>query len=139
MAATVQPALDASAHWSAIKALLADTVGDDVYDYGKVPGADGNPGTLPTAFVMLSVDRRFIPSGWLSGRTSATGWRVFCHHVGNTAPNARTVGNWVTAALNEARITVDGIASTPITHETTDPVAVDDGMFSGQSTWTYAL
>ena len=137
MTTTIQPMLDASAHWDAIKALLTATVGANVYDFGKVPGADGNKGTLPTTYVLLTVERRYAAPN--NGRSAVTGWRVSCRFVGTTSPNARDVGNWVTAALNEARLTIGGTQSTPITHESTTAVESDDGRFSGLSNWTYAL
>lgn len=138
MTTTIQPTLDASAHWDAIKALLtASPLGDHAYDFGKVPGADGNSGTLPTTYVLLTVERRYAAPN--NGRSAVTGWRVSCRFVGTTSPNARAVGNWVTAALNEARVTVGGVQSTPITHESTNSVEPDDGMYSGLSQWIYAL
>lgn len=138
MTFTIAPALDASAHWGAIKALLTPTVGANIFDYGKVPGADGNSGTLPTTYVLLTVERRHVDPT-TAGRSAVTGWRVSCRFVGNSTPNARAVGNWVTAALNEQRLTVGGLTSTPITHESTTAVESDDGMYSGLSQWTYAL
>lgn len=137
MTVEIQPTFDASAQWDAVKALLTTTAGDDVYDYGEVPGADGNQGKLPTAFVVFSMARRYVPAS--GGRTSVTGWRISCRFVGTTVPNARLVGTWITAALNEATVTVGGATSTPITHESTTAVAKDEDRFSGVSTWTYAI
>lgn len=138
MATTIAPALDASAHWNAIKALLTPTVGANVFDYGKVPGADGNSGVLPATYVLLTVERRYVEPQ-TAGRSGVTGWRVSCRFVGNTTPNARAAGNWVTAALNEVRIALGSVSSTPITHESTTAVESDDGMYSGLSQWTYAI
>jgi hypothetical protein len=131
--------LDASTHWDAVKALLsASPAGNDVYDYGDVPGeSSGNPGDLPEAFVVLSVSRRYAPPN--NGRSAASGWRISCRHVAKTAADARLIGTWVTDALNEVRLSLEGVASTPITHESTTAVEPDDGMFSGLSQWTYAL
>jgi len=132
-------ALDATAHWNAVKALITATdVGENVYDYGKVPGADGNPGQVPTYYVLLTVERRFVQPD-RGGRAGVTGWRITARYVSTSSQNARLVGNWVTSALDGTRVTVDGIQGTSITHESTNAVQPDDGMFSGLSQWTYAL
>lgn len=134
----VAATLDATAQWEAVKGLLTTSpLGADVYDYGEVPGADGAAGDLPAAFVLLTVERRYVPPN--NGRSAVTGWRITTRHTGSTPANARLVGSWVTTALNEVRLTVDGVQSTPITHESTTAVEKDDGMFSGLSSWTYAL
>jgi hypothetical protein len=73
-------------HWDALAALLRETdLGSDVYDYGKVPGADGNEGTIPTVFAVLSIERRYVEPNKASG-TGRTGWRVSVRYVGTTHP-----------------------------------------------------
>lgn len=131
--------------WDAIAALLKATpLGQDVYEYGGVPGETGNPGVLPAQFVLLSVERRYVEPRQAGG-TSVTGWRASIRYVGSiTASNARLLGEWVRQAFETSpgrgkRITVDGVTSTPIAHETTSSVEPDDGMYSGLSSWTLAL
>jgi len=135
---------DEQAQWDALKALLtAGEIGDHVYDFGRVPGEKDVPGDTPDAFVLLSVERRYVAPN-RAGGTDRTGWRVSCRFVDTSAANARLVGGWVRAALESTpgrgrRITVNGVTSTPITHETTSAVEADDGRYSGLSQWTYAL
>lgn len=130
--------------WDALKALLVATnLGADVYDYGKVPGADGNAGSLPDVYALLSVERRYVEPRQAGG-TSVTGWRASVRYVGTSAHNARVIGGWVRDAFEVSpgrgkKVTVGGIESTPITHETTSSVEPDDGRYSGLSQWTLAL
>lgn len=130
--------------WNAMKALLtASPLGDDVYAYGEVPGETGNDGVLPDAFVLLSLQRRYVEPRE-AGRTTITGWRASVRYVDTTAVNARRVGGWVSTAFETRpgygrRITVNGVESTPITHESTTDVSPDDGRYSGLSHWTFAL
>jgi hypothetical protein len=131
-------------HWDALAALLkASNLGDDVYDYGQVPGADGNDGVMPTAFVLLHIDRRYVPPT-RAGGTDRTGYRASVRFVGTTAHNARVIGGWVNDAFEVTpgrgkRITVGGVDSTPLTHESTTAVESDDGRYSGLVAYTYAL
>lgn len=129
--------------WSALKALLVTSpLGDDVYDYGEVPGVDGNPGQTPEAYTLLSIERRHVPTN--NGRTSVTGWRSSIRYVATTAEDARLVGGWVRAAFEISpgrgrRLSVSGATSTPITHESTIAVTPDGDRYSGLSQWTLAL
>jgi hypothetical protein len=64
--------------------------------------------------------------------------------VADTAFNARIVGGWVRDGLESTpgrgkRITVDGVESTPLTHESTTAVEKDEDRFSGLVTYTLAL
>lgn len=130
--------------WNAAKALLAETPLDsDVYDYGKVSGEPGNGSKLPNAFALLSVERRYVLPN-RQGGTAVTGWRVSVRFVGTTAANARRIGGWVRDAFESTpgrgkRLTVLGVESTPVTHESTTAVEPDDGRYSGLSQWTFAL
>jgi hypothetical protein len=130
--------------WSALRDLLTYTsLGDNVYDYGKVPGQSGNPGELPTKFALLSVARRYVPPN-RSGGTTVTGYRASVRFVGSSPVNARIIGGWVREAFESQpgrgkRITLAGVKSTVITHETTTEVEPDDGMYSGVTTYTLAL
>lgn len=130
--------------WDALQALVATSpLGADLYDYGKVPGADGNLGDMPEAFALLSIARRFAPPT-RNGGTDRTGYRASFRYVGTNPRNARLVGEWIRAALETTpgrgkRITVGGVDSTPLTHESTTAVEKDDGLYSGQVVYTYAL
>lgn len=130
--------------WEALRALLtASDLGEDVYDYGKVPGESGVGGQLPGTFAVLSVERRYVPPTQ-SGGTNVTGWRASVRYVSTTATNARRVGGWVRGAFETSpgrgsRLVVEGVRSTAITHEVTTAVAPDEGRFSGLQQYTFAL
>lgn len=129
--------LDEREHASALKALLSAPLNGHVYDYGKVPGADGNAGSLPNIFALLGLERRYVEP-MKAGRTQRSGWRLTVRYIGRTVDEARWAAAKVAEAL-EDRVVVDGAVSTPITHETTQAIALDDGRFAGWASWTYAL
>jgi hypothetical protein len=137
--------LDEREHIAVLTPMIEATVGPDpdtakdrVYEYGKVPGADGNDGVLPRIYVLISIGRRFAPPN--KGDTTArSGWRVSLRYVGHTVDEARWAGSRIAAALDRQRINVAGLDSTAITHESTTPVKPDAGLFSGLVSYTYAL
>jgi hypothetical protein len=131
--------LDERAHRDVIAPLLTATLGANrVCDYGGVPGADNNPGTVPDLFALPAFERRYVEP-YHAGRATRSGWRLTVRYVGRTVDEARWAALKVATALNEVRVTIGGIESTPITHESTQAIAPDDGRFSGWSVWTYAL
>lgn len=138
--------LDERKHVAAIKTVLEAALGNEpgtvppvgrVYDYGTVPGADGNAGTLPNIFTLLGLERRYVEPD-RAGRTSRSGWRLTVRYVGRTVDEARWAAAKVAAAL-ETRLVVDGVTSTPLTHESTQAIALDEGRFSGWAAFTYVL
>ena len=130
--------LDERKHVEAIKAALTAALGANrVFDYGTVPGTDGNAGTLPPIFLLLGLERRYVEPT-RAGRTTRSGWRLTVRYVGRTVDEARWAAAKVAEAL-ETRLVVDGVTSTPVTHESTQAIALDDGRFSGWSAFTYAL
>lgn len=131
--------IDERPHAAALEAALTATVGAGrIFDYGMVPGADGNAGTLPPIYVLLSIARRYVQPT-TAGRSAVTGWRVSCRYVGRTVAEARWAQMQVATALNEVRLSIGGATTTPITHESTTAIEPDDGMQSGLSSWTYAI
>jgi hypothetical protein len=131
--------LDERAHRDVIAPLLTATLGANrVYDYGRVPGANNNSGTVPDIFALLGFERRYVEP-YHAGRATRSGWRLTVRYVGRTVDEARWAALKVATALNEVRVTIGGIESTPITHESTQAIAPDDGRFSGWSAWIYAL
>ena len=132
------PVLDERIHRDALVSLLAAEVGDIVYDYGQVPGADGVTGTLPNIFCLLGLERRYADPT-RSGMASRSGWRLTVRYVGRTVKEARWAGYHVAAALDGARLTVGDHVSTPVRHETTQAIALDDGRFAGWASYTYSL
>ena len=131
--------------WDALKALLSATdLGEHVYDIDMVPSTNGVPGTLPESFAVLHVERRYVPPT-TAGRTTINGYRAAVSFIGRSVHNARVIGSWVRDAFEDEPgsgrvITVGGIESTPITHESSTAVAKDDdARWSGSSLWTLAL
>ncbi len=139
-------ALDEREHIAVLAGLLNAALGPDpanengprCFDYGKVPGADGNKGTLPPIYTLVSLERRYAEPT-RGGRQPVTGWRLSVRYVGRTVDEARWAAVKVTDAINEARIEVEDIKSTPITHEATQSIRPEDGRQTGMSQWTYAL
>lgn len=132
--------LDSRPHAVAVKAAVTASLAPSwtTYDYGKVPGSDGNAGTLPSIYTIASVERRFNPNLRLSANASTGGWRITVRSVGRTVDECRWAMNKVSLALNEARLTVDGRPTSPIQFESEQNPTLDDGRFSALSVWTYA-
>lgn len=137
---TSAPAVDERAHRDVIKAaLLTKFPNPVVFDFGTVPGLDGNAGSTPRIHALLAIERRYVEPR-RAGLTGLSGWRVSVRGVGRTPDEARQALLWATAALEENRLTVADVVSTPLAHEsTTNPERDDDGWFSGLASWTYAL
>lgn len=131
--------LDSRPHIAAIRAAIKAEIGpNNVYEYGQVPGADGNAGTLPNIFVLVAIERRYNPTLNLAAKAGATGWRVSARAVGRTVDEARWALFKVATALNEQRLTIEGRATTPLQFESDRTPEKDDGRFSGVAMYTYA-
>lgn len=136
--------LDSRPHAKAIREAVSEALGpSDAYDYGKVPGADGNDGRLPDIYALVSVERRFNPTLRLSGQSGVIGWRAAVRVVGRTPDETRWALMFVASALNEARLAIlteDGPKSTtPIQFESEQAPEKDDSRYSALSLWTYSL
>ena len=110
-----------------------------VYDYGQVPGADGNAGTLPDIYALLSVERRGNPQVRASARTTRTGWRFTVRVVGRTVNEARWALAKVAAAVNENQLNVGTDTTTPIQFERDQAPELDEGRYTALSSWTLAI
>lgn len=132
------PGLDERLHHAAVSALLLEVLNQHVYDYGQVPGADGNEGDMPDVYVVMAVERRTAPTG-PGGFAQVSGWRIYLRGVGTTVAEARWAIAKATAALEGACLAIAGIESTPIAHETSTAVRPDDGRQSGLVEFVYAL
>lgn len=132
--------IDSRPHASAVKAAVTSSLAPSwtAYDYGKVPGSDGNSGTLPSIYALVSVERRFNSNLRLSAQASQTGWRITVRSAGRTIDETRWAMNRAAVALNEARLTVEGRATSPIQFEVEQSPELDGGRYSGLSSWTYA-
>lgn len=139
--------LDERPHFAAAKARIAAVhaeLGAKVFRFGDVPGAlrpDGsrNPGETPATYVALQVERMYLPTNKNARHSTVSGWRVSARLVGTDSDEAGWVGDKVTKAFENARLTIAGARSTPLQHDVSDPVDRDDGMFSGFVAYTYTI
>ena len=120
-------------------AIEAQLGGWQVYDYGQVPGADGNTGTLPNIYALLAVERRGNPQVRASARTTRTGWRFTVRVVGRTVNEARWALAKVAGAVNEAILVVGDEQTTPIQFERDQAPELDEGRYTALSSWTLAI
>ncbi|GHJ59134.1 hypothetical protein NOK12_16520 [Nocardioides sp. OK12] len=131
---------DSRPHVVAIKAALEVALGADrVYDYGKVPGADNNPGTLPHIYVLPAVERRTGALRRAGAYAKSSGWRVSVRAVGRTPDECRWALSRISLALDEARLTIGGDLTTPIQYESGQAPEPDDGKFSALEIYTYVV
>lgn len=126
-----------STHLVAVMATLT-AAGAVPYDIGKVPGTNGNSGAVPQWYTEVSVMRRFGGNPRSTSESGVQGYRITTRTVGNSAANARNTRLKQHAALEEVVLTVDGEPTTPIKFEGAEPIAPDEGMYSGLTTWTYS-
>lgn len=105
------------------------------YDVDKVPTP------RPGEYVLVEVSRRFGGNLKAGGSMDVTGYRIVVRGISRTSvANVRTSLETCRAALEFVRLTVGTEQSTPVQFETEgDPVRYDDGWFSGDHAYTYAL
>ena len=136
------PVLDVRAHFDAVKAAIAAVnaqLGNDTYDFGEVPGLDGNDGTAPRIHALLQVERIYLPSTHGGRRATRSSWRASARYVGTTVDEATWALKHISTALDSRRLVVEGFTSTPLQHDVTDAIARDGGLRSGLTAWTYTL
>jgi hypothetical protein len=137
------PAYAEELHAAAIIALLQTTpLGEHVYDPDKVPGDRANDGTLPPTYATVSVTREGIDgSPQKAGRDVVGSWLVDVTTVAKTVANVLIVNDWVTSAMEGARVTVDGRATNPIRRFGSVAAAPGDAPTdpaTGLQSWSYA-
>lgn len=94
-------------------------------------------GTLPQFYTEVSVTERISEYRRVGG-LGCRGWRVQTRAVAKLEDNAENERAKTAAALEEKFFTVGGVESSAVTRGATDdPIAPDDGWFSGLSEWTY--
>lgn len=131
---------DTRPHAEAIKAAITATVGPDrVYEYGDVPGADGNEGTLPLIYVLVTVERRVGALKRAGAFAPSSGWRVTTRAVGRTVSECRWALAKIALALDEQRLTIGGETTTPLQYESGQAPESDDGRFSALDIYTYVI
>jgi hypothetical protein len=125
-----------SSHTDAVSDAL-EAAGAVPHDLGKVPGSKGNSGSIPPWYTELTVTRRFGGNPRVTTESGVQGYRITTRAVANSAANARNMRAKQHAALEEVVLVIDGEPTTPIKFESADPIAPDERMFSGLTTWTY--
>jgi hypothetical protein len=141
----VSRVLDSRAYATAIKAAIAAELGPipgtsdtRVYDYDEVPGANGNTGTQPNIYVVVSLERRYNPNLRSTAQAGMTGWRLAVRANGRTVDEVRWALLKAAVALNENRLTVDGTSTTPIQFESDQAPLYDEGLYTAVAFYTYA-
>ncbi len=129
---------DESAHLAAVLAALT-TGGAVPYDLGKVPGMNGNTGTIPSYYTEVTVSRRF--GGNFRGDALATTvlYRGTTRAVAKSASDARNLRRLTGLALENVALTVGGGTTTPLMFESEEIIGPDDGWLSGLTLWTWAI
>lgn len=102
---------------------------------------DMKPNGLPTSYNEVIVMQRLGDGPSRGSEPSATGqWRIFTRAVANDYDNALEMRRRAAAGLLGVSLTVGGEQTTEIERTLTDdPIAPDDGWFSGASEFGYAL
>jgi hypothetical protein len=99
--------------------------------------AHAKAGTLPSRYTEVFISERAVPATRVGGIESRS-WRVQTRAVAQIKANAETERAKARDALEEQFFTVGTVESSAITRGATDdPIAPDDGWFSGLSEWVY--
>lgn len=98
-------------------------------------------GTLPAHYTEVFITERVTsPEYRRMGGMECRSWRVQTRAVAKLEDNAETERAKAAAALEEQFLTVGGVESSAIVRGATDdPIAPDDGWFSGLSEWLFNL
>lgn len=98
-------------------------------------------GTLPAHYTEVYISERVTnPEYRRVGGIECRSWRVQTRAVAKLEDNAETERAKAAAALEERFLTVGDVESSAITRGSTDnPIAPDDGWFSGLSEWLLNL
>jgi hypothetical protein len=121
-------------HAEAIRSALEVPLGKwSAYDYDDVPEV------LPNLYALVTVSKRFgAPIGFAGGKP-VNGYRLTTLAVGRTVEEARWIRDLVAGAIEDQKLTIDGLSTTRVRLETEQPIEPDDGRYSGLTAWTYAL
>lgn len=93
---------------------------------------------LPAQYSELYVTERLSEGHRYGGITDKQAWRVQARAVAKSAVNAQEIRKRLHARLREAVITVAGVESTPfLLAVTDDPIAEDNGWFTGLTEYSY--
>ena len=95
-----------------------------------------------SGYVVVTLSRRFGGNGRVFGGLSPSAWRMTARAVGSGMTNARIYLAVASQAIEQKRVTVGGVTSTPIQFETEDPIGQDDldqSLYSGLRTYTFSF
>lgn len=107
------------------------------YGTGEVPSEP----TFP--YVAVYVQRRGVGAGVdrnrVSDQLTLSGWRVLTEHVSNYASGAMWMQDKVREVLEDRRLVIDGLETTPLHYETGTTIGEDqdvEGIFLSTANWT---
>jgi len=94
----------------------------------------------PAYYTEVWLSERLAENHRAGGVGPATAWRLITRAVGQYEDSAEEVRRRASARLLEASVTVGSVESTIITRAVSDdPIAPDDGWYSGVSEWQFYL
>lgn len=132
---------DVRDHHDALDEMLPDL---PLFEYGKVPGLKdskgvANPGITPTRYALVSIERIPYDNNSAVRLSRRTLWRVSLRAVGQGNPQNCRSAMALLLALENERLTIDGLSSTPLALESAQDAQPDDGWYSALLRFTYAI
>lgn len=123
---------DEKTHLAAVKALFPASA--KAYTLQEIKDLGADP---PESYNEVTVSQRIGPGPRRNGAPSQiTGWRVLVRSVAQIYDNAQEMRRQA-SVLHEAKVTVAGEDFYIERSATDDPIAEDDGWWSGASEFTY--
>lgn len=89
--------------------------------------------------VQMVIAERFVTTERSGRQSTVQGYRVTTRPVAGSVMNAMELDRSVDAAMNGGVFVVNGVSSTPGRRESSEPIAPDEDLYSGYTTWTFAL
>lgn len=131
--------LDEREHAKALIAALEAASTRNAYEYGDVPGLDGNEGDEPAIYWLVQVERRNLPPLNMVKVARRTGWRASIRSVGTTINECRWAVLHASERLDSKTLTIGSLTSSRLQHETGESPEFDDGRADALTRYTYAL
>ena len=113
----------AAAILAAINAAITPAV---AYEYGKVPGTNGNTGTEPTSYMVVAISRRYVPERRASGEVTVPGGRLSTRYIAKSVVNGREMRRRTAAVIEDKILTATGGDVGPFVFESGDPFQPDE-------------
>lgn len=141
------PVLDERLHIDVFKAAVDAALGSKArcYEYSEVPGSAQNfveserRKPLPNIFVLISLERTYVPPRRLIGRAGRSGWRLTFRALGRSEREARWAAARIADAVDEVRFDIEGFRTDPVTHESSTQPNWDDKRWVIDKFYTYIL